>query len=253
VIDRIYVIMIVTVVGYTLLLAFGFLMAVRSAKKEVKLYKQTIENVVSELKDIIIEEEINKMSMDKGNNKNRLDHEFTVELPQPLTERFFAEEKKGLTLTGLLTNKPTDRDYAEILDMLVHLARKTFKDYNFLIAKSSDESKDTNFLQLVSHSSEDPELHKRIFRKSIDCGAEYKVLVEKFADLVAAGEVIDLGDDVVVITDDNTGNPPTGVSPINSGLEGGEIAFIISFIQKDNFPAWLENTFPQPEEEEAAE
>ncbi|QDP42828.1 hypothetical protein HWC53_gp044 [Bacillus phage vB_BmeM-Goe8] len=226
-------------------------MAVRSAKKEVKLYKQTIENVVNELKDIIIEEEVNKMNMDKGNNKNRLDHEFTTRVTQPLTERFFVEEEKGLTLTDLITRKATDEDYAEIVDMLAHLARKTFKDYNFLIARSSDETKDTHFLQVVSHSSEEPGLHKKIFRKAIDCGAEYEVLVEKFAASVAKGEVIDLGEDVIVIVDDNTGNPPTGVSPINSGIEGGEIAFIISFIKKENYDEWAKNTFP--EEEEAAE
>jgi len=242
--------MVLTVLGYTLLLAFGFYMATRSAKKEVKLYKQTIENVVNELKDIITEEEINHMSLDKGRNKNTRSSESITGAPLN-GFMYFGDEEKGLTLTDLLTRKPTEKEYAEIVDMLVELAKKTFKDYNFLIAKSSDETKEPHFLQLVSHSSEAPKLHKEIFKKSIDTGADREVILEKFADRVAAGEVIDLGDNVVVITDDNTGNPPTGVSPINSGLEGGEIAFIISFIKKDSFPEWFENTFPQTEEETA--
>ena len=77
-----------------------------------------------------------------------------------------------------------------------------------------------------------------------------KTLQHKFAAKVAEGAVVNLGKDVVVITDDGTPQLPTGVSPINSGLEGGEISFIISFIKMENLEGWTENNMPKEGAEE---
>ncbi|AXH71092.1 hypothetical protein BSP38_050 [Bacillus phage BSP38] len=183
--------------------------------------------------------------MDKGSYKNTRDSEYIKNLWH-MTDGL--EEKgqgKGLTLSHIINQEPTEENYAEVIDLLATLAKAAFNDYKFLIAKSQDEAKDTNFLQVVSQYAEAPELHKEIFTKSINYNIDMKVLVEKFAARVAQGDVFPLGDDVVVITDDGSGQLPTGVSPINSGLEHGEIAFIVSFIKKENLEAFKAEHFPK--------
>jgi hypothetical protein len=237
-----YVIMVVVVLWYTALLIVGLFMAARESKKEANLYKLVLGHVIHELKDILIKEE--KNMLDKGIHKNRRASEGINFKPEP-----FKESK--LTISSLVTTEPTPQDYDEIEEMLAELAKQTFDDYNFLIAKSSDEATDPHFIQLVSHFSEAPELHKAIFKRAVETNIDIPTLQQRFGERIAAGGVLPLGDDIVVITDDNTGQPPTGVSPINRGLEGGEIAFIITFVKKENYDAWHEYTFPK--EEEASE
>lgn len=157
--------------------------------------------------------------------------------------------KNELTLTDLVTRKPTEAEYDEIISLLTTLAKQTYEEYKFFIARSTDETKQPNFLQIVSHSSEAPELHKLIFAKAVNYGIDMQVLQGKFAQHIALNQVVDLGEGTVVILDDNSPSAPTGVSPINSGLEGGEIAFIISFIKSENYKEWHENTFPKEEED----
>lgn len=189
----------------------------------------------------------------KGNYRNVKASEFVpVDKVNDYILHGSIETKNKLTLTDLLTQEPKEEHYEEVLDLLIRLAKETYEDYKFLIAKSPDETQQSHFLQIVSNWNENPELHKRIFSKSFDYGLDMQELQKKFALLVKEGKVIPLGDDVVVITDDGTGQPPTGVSPINSGLEGGEIAFIISFIHKNNLEGWTKTHFPEPETEEEA-
>jgi hypothetical protein len=253
--NTMYVIMGVVLLWYTVVLIVGLLVAVRDAKREAQLYKLVLGNVLKELKDIIIKEE-QCMLEDKGANKNRRDSEPINFQPKPLSPDMGKEvltfgDRPNLTLSDLLTVEPTDKDYEEVLGLLIKLVRQTFKDYKFLIAKSQDETKDANFLQLVSHYSEDPYLHKEVFQKCIHTNIDMPTLRQLFAEKAAEGKVLDLGEGVTIIVEDGTGNPPTGVSNINSGLEGGEIAFIFSFIKTDNLEEWKKNNLPQ--EEEAAD
>jgi hypothetical protein len=220
-------------------------MAARDAKRETELYKLVLGHVLNELKDIIIKEE-KSMLQDKGSYKSGRESEMIDFKPEP--SKLVEEDK--LTISDLVTTEPTTEDYEEVEKMLATLARQTFDLYNFLIAKSSDETKESHFLQLVSHFSEDPELHKAIFKKAVETNIDIPTLQKRFGKKIARGEVLPLGNDIVVITDDGTGQPPTGVSPINRGLEGGEIAFIVSFVKKENHVAWLENTFGENEASE---
>lgn len=169
--------------------------------------------------------------------KNMEEHNMTKEL---ITNE--------LTLTDLIEQKPTEENYEEVVGLLTDLAKRAYRDYKFLIAKSEDETKEANFLQIVSNWSEQPTLHKLIFSKSIDYGIDMQELQKKVATEIANNGLIELGDKVKVITDDGTGQLPTGVSPINSGLEGGEIAFIISFVHRDNYEMFMENAHPKKEE-----
>lgn len=153
------------------------------------------------------------------------------------------------SLTQLLTAKPTDEDYERILEHLIELFKLTYNDYKFYLAKSSDETKAPNFLQVTSPSTEHTSLHKSIFKLAVDKGIDMKELQKRFAEKASNGHVVDLGDNAVVITDDGTPQLPTGVSPVQSGLEGSEITFIISFIKSSNFGEWYKNTFPEEEKD----
>lgn len=209
---------IIVTVGYIILLAGGFIAAIREAKEEALLYKRIAEHLLSELVLIANEEEA------------RL-------------------KQNTLTLTDLITRKATEEQYTEVADLLIELFRKAYDEDSYFLAKSPDEHDQANFLQIVSHSSEQPELHKKIFNRGMHYGIEMPTLLKVFAKKVEQGELIGLGEDAVVILDDNTGNPPTGVSPINSGVQGGEISCIISFIKLSNYAGWHENHFPKEDEE----
>lgn len=226
---------------YTLILYLGVRKSIKEVKEQLGYLKNVV-SVVEELKNLIIPEEEILMLEDKGANKNTRTSETMVAAgPRPVVNR--------LSLTDLVTTKPTDENYEEVMDLLAEVAQHTYSDYKFFIARSQDETTDPNFIQIVSHSSELPGLHKRIFAKSVNYGLEMPELQKRFAARIARNEVIDLGEGIEVILNDGTEVPPTGVSPINKGLDGGEIAFIITFIQKGNLDKWIENTFPAQEDE----
>lgn len=241
---------------YTLLLGVGYRHSIKEHKKATS-FVFILKDVIEEIKHIIYKEEDEDME-EKGTNKNtgslepkkiELENGFafignTAEWSEPETT------KNTLTLTDLVTNKPTDADYAEIVGLLTKLAKVTYENYNFLIVKSTDEVEDTHFIQMVSSATENHRLHRDIFVKAINTNVDYKELVKRFAAHVAAGNVIHLGDDVVVITDDGTNMLPTGVSPINNGLEDSQITFNISFIKKENLDAFNKKHLPQDDSNE---
>lgn len=204
----IYSVIIITI--YTLVITLGIYKAYKSSKQNYS-YLIELKTIVEEIKNIIKEE------------------------PIVMTRSY--EEINIMSLSDLINRKPTDEEYEEILGLIVELIRDTYADYKFMIAKA-EKPTDTNFLQIESRFEEAPEMHEKIFRKAIDYGIEMRVLQEKFAERVAAGGVIDLGEDVVVITDDGEYSLPTGISPINSGVEGGVIRAIITFIHKDHYDEW---------------
>lgn len=208
--SEVTVYVIIGVVAYTMILCTGYIVAARRYKK-TQNYVRSVENVVKEL----------ELLLDYKEEKE--------------------EMKNNLSLSNLLNNKPTEENYKEIIEDLKKVAQDTYKDFKFFIARSSDETKQPNFLQIVSNFHECPELHRKIFAKAIENGIDMKVLQAKFAEEVANGNVIPLGEDVTVIIHDGTPQLATGVSPINSGLEGGEITFIISFINKENYEEWAKN------------
>jgi hypothetical protein len=154
-----------------------------------------------------------------------------------------------LSLTDLLTVKPTEANYEELVELLTELALSTYEDFKFFIAKSSDETKAAHFMQITSHYDDFAELHKLIFARAIEYGIDMRELQRRFAQAVADDKVIDLGEEVVVIIDDGTPQLATGVSPIQSGFEGSEITFIISFIKEENYDQWAKNNLPQPPQE----
>ncbi|ALA13298.1 hypothetical protein AVV02_gp054 [Bacillus phage AvesoBmore] len=209
---------------YTLVVFFGF-------KKSVKEHREDTDYAAS------IKGALNALSEIKDNLRR----------DNKMTEVKVSTNK--LSLTDLVSRKASITDYAEIIASLTKLAKNRFNDYQFTYYPAQDESREAHFMQIVSNWHDDPELHKEVFRKGIDYGANMKVLRDLFAEHVRAGHVVDLGADVMVITDDGTGNPPTGVSSINTGLEGSEIAFIIAFVKKENYKEWCENNFPDDQEE----
>lgn len=207
-----------------------------------KYHKQKIHvslhNVVAEIIGMIHKED---NEVDKGNYKNvnastYLEKEVMGSL---------AVMPKAPTLTDLLIAQPTDEDYEKALELLIQLFKLTYNDYKFLLAKSSDETKAPNFLQVTSPATEYPELHKEIFKMGVNTNIDMLTLQKKFAAKAAEGKVVDLGDNAVIIINDNTPQLPTAVSPIQSGLEGSEITFIISFMKAENFDKWYANTFPE--------
>lgn len=227
------------IVGVTVYSAIIYVGYRKSAKEHlrVNLYFLNLKEVIEDIKRVITKEE-NGM-LDK--NARSSEHQAV----EPMM--FFGHKREivnELTLTDLLTIKPTDADYDEIVGLLTTLCQSTYAQYKFLIIKSTDETEETHFLQIVSPAAENPELHKEIFAKALNTGVDYVELVKRFAAHVAAGNVVDLGEDVVVITNDGTKMIPTGVSQINSGLEGGEITFNISFIKKENLDAFNEKHVP---------
>ncbi|MCB5366984.1 hypothetical protein LIP24_10070 [Collinsella aerofaciens] len=234
---------IVCVLIYSAIIYLGYRRSVNEYKK-ANQYVLNLKEVLEDVKNIIFKEE-GKM-LDKGSYKNTRSSEY---LRLDGVSSNVKNYKNSLTLTDLITKKPSDEDYNELIELLTKLAKSTYEDYKFLIAKSSDETQQPNFLQIVSNSSEHPYLHREIFIKAVNSSVDMKELQKRFAEHVAAGNVIDLGEDVKVITDDGTNQLPTGVSPINSGLEGGEIVFIISFIKKENYEAFYNNHIANSEKQ----
>jgi len=229
---------------YSAIIFTGYRKSYKEHKKVIEFLKN-LKEVLKEIKSVISKEEV---AME--HHKNTRSSEY-LEGVEPM---FFGHKKEfvnSLSLTDLLTKTATDEDYDKLIDMLTKLARETYAQYKFQIFKSPDETTTTNFIQIVSAASEAPELHKEIFATAMNCGIDYSELVQRFAAHVAAGNVIDIGDDVVVITNDGTHVAPTGVSQINSGLEGSDITFIISFINKENLEAFnaknLKNQMEQPD------
>lgn len=233
---------------YTAILLIGYIKAMERAQEEA----ETEENIRILVKDIFDEL---KNTIERGEDsmtEAKVDHKDEVLIKtegaiyMPLVK---PEIKNHMSLTDLVTNKAEDRHYDVVVELLTSLARKTYQDYKFFIAKSEDETKDYNFLQVVSKYEDDPYTHKLIFSKGVEHGLDSAELSKRFAEYAKDGNVLRLGEEVVILTEDGTGQSPTGVSPISNGLEGSEIAFIFGFIQKKNYDEWHKNTFPQKDEE----
>ncbi|AMQ66577.1 hypothetical protein BH753_gp095 [Bacillus phage Shbh1] len=155
------------------------------------------------------------------------------------------ERKVELTLSHLLDKEATEEDYDFMIEKLGCLLVKTFNDYKFLIAKSSDETNSYHFMQVVSLYTENPHLHREIFVEGIKRGIDMPTLQKKFVEKLAKGDILSLGEGIKILTDDGTNSIPSGVSPINSGIEGGEIAFNIAFLKEENYGKWVEKNFSQ--------
>lgn len=181
--------------------------------------------------------------MDKGNYKNTRASEF-VAPPTDSSEK----EVQPPTLTDLLTYEPTNDDYEAVLDLLVELCQLTFNEFAFFLAKSSDETKAANFMQIESPYHEHTELHKDIFRLAVKYNLDMKNLQDKFAKRAIVGEVVELGEGVTMIYKDRVNgqvNLATAVMPIQSGIEGSAITFIFSFVKTENYDEWYKHTFPE--------
>lgn len=237
------------IILYTLVLFLGYLKAIKRSREELEAEQNIlilVNDIFEDLKNTIERGE-DSMTEAKVDHKGELHIKnegaaFYVPLVQP-------EIKNYMSLTDLVTNKAEDKHYDVVVGLLAGLARKTYQDYKFFIAKSEDETKDYNFLQVVSKYEDDPYTHKLIFSKGVEHGLDSAELSKRFAEYAKEGNVLRLGEEVVILTEDGTGQSPTGVSPISNGLEGSEIAFIFGFIQKKNYDEWYKNTFPQKDEE----
>ncbi|AHZ10366.1 hypothetical protein FP73_gp054 [Bacillus phage Hoody T] len=207
---------------YTMILAFGVKKSVKEHKEEMS-YTESIKKALSVLSEI---------KTDIKGEDEKMTEINTTEV----------EVKNKMSLTDLVDRKPSLHDYAEVVELLSKLARNRFENYQFYLAKAPTES-DANFMSIVSNWHDDPELHKLIFAKGVEYGINMGSLQKYFVDHVRDGHVLDLGNDVMIITDDGSNLAPTGVSPITSGLEGGEISFNFTFIKKENYHAWCKETF----------
>lgn len=211
---------------YTLVIVFGYKKSIREYKEE-KNYVAPIRDALNIINDI----------------KKQIGSDILMTEKQTVSNK--------LSLTDLVTRKATIEEYGEIIGLLTKLAKNRFDNYQFTYYPVSEDNQDKQpfFLQIISNWHDDPDLHKLIFAKGIDYGINMQMLQKLFAEEVRAGNVINLGEDVMIITDDGTNALPTSVSPINSGLEGSEVAFIISFLKKDKYKSWCEHTFTDEQEE----
>lgn len=244
--DRIILYSVIAVVMYTSVLGLAYYSYIKYERAS-RGYIQKIQTIVAEIAILINNREEDNMYKEENNMYK--EEKLTVKHEDGGKHEKTMELNNKLTLTDLLNQKATEENYEEVMDILAKLAQKTYKEYKFLIAKSQDETEQAHFLQIVSNWAENPEIHQLVFSKAMDYGIDTPTLQSKFAEKVAKGEVLDLGEEITVITNDGTIQPPTGVSPINSGIEGGEIAFIISFIHKENLEAWKKNNGLLKEEE----
>lgn len=238
------------IILYTLVLFLGYLKAIKRSREELEAEQNIlilVNDIFEDLKNTIEKGEENMTEkQDKFVAEGTLKVDGRTALYMPVIK---PEIKNTLTLEQVVTRKPTDDNYAEVIGLLADLARKTYNDFKFFVAKSDDETKDYNFLQVVSKYEDDPYAHKLIFSKGIEYGIDMAELSKRFAEYAEEGNVLPLGDNTVVLTNDGTGQSPTGVSPITNGLEGSEIAFIFGFIQDENYDEWHKNAFPQEDEE----
>ncbi|ANH50706.1 hypothetical protein BCPG3_034 [Bacillus phage BCPG3] len=221
-------VIIIALLGYTLVLFFGVKKSVKDVKEEVK-YSASIKKALSKLSYIT-----NEIKGD--DNMTKLDTQ--VEGVQ-----------NKLSLTELITRKASLTHYSEVVELVTKLVRNRYENYQFTIYPATDETQ-PNFIQIVSNWHDDPELHKLIFAKGIEYGIEMEELQKHFRKHIENGHVFDLGPDVVVITDDGSNSAPTNLSPINTGLEGSEVAVIVSFIEKAKYAGWVDKTFPLEERSE---
>jgi len=234
----------------------------RENRKTMHSLKEIVEEVLSEVKNTIRKDEI-EMTNEKNNGKLSTDDLKGLKVEADL--KIDGETTVGwvtgrcieptivneLTLTQLITTEPTDEDYQTVVELLADLFQKRYQEYKFLIAKSPDEINDRpHLLQIQSNFEEDPQLHKLIFAKCMDCNLDMQELSARFADYAAKGHVINLGEDAAIVIDDGTGIPTSGVSPITSGLEDSAIVCMIGFIKKSNWAEWHEKTFPKTEDAE---
>jgi hypothetical protein len=240
-----YVIMVIGLGWYTLLLGIGITIAAIREKREREAYRKFASVLVGELKELLHEEEFTM-----ENSRKHEEGKFSVQNGL-LGYCEAKEEPKELTLTDMLAAEPTDEDYDVALNILTRLAQRTYGDYKFYIAKSQDEPKQAHFLQMSSYFEENADLHKALFKKAIDTNIDQLELSKRFAQRVADGTVLPLGDDVAVIIVDGTNQLTTGVSAVNSGLEGSEIRFNVSFLQKKNLEEWEANNLKKEEKEDA--
>jgi hypothetical protein len=159
--------------------------------------------------------------------------------------------KNTMSLTDFLEQEPTEENYAEVNRLLGKMCRGLYEDYKYLInvAPKGQEEAHYNLMQLVSPYHENPELHREIFAKVVSYKLDYATMRDKFIESVKAGEVVDLGDNVVVLDDDGNGDPPTGVTPVMSGIEGAEIAFNVGFVHKKHYEGWKEKNLTKEKAE----
>ncbi|ASR79001.1 hypothetical protein AARONPHADGERS_68 [Bacillus phage AaronPhadgers] len=219
-------VIIIALLGYTLVLFFGVKKSVKEHKEEVR-YSDSIKKAIGKLSEI-------KNEIKGDDNMTKLDTKVEG-------------IKNTMSLTDIVSRKASVTQYGEVIDLVAQLIKNRFENYQFTLYPSTDEEKVPHFIQIVSNWHDDPELHKTIFAKGMDYGVDMKMLQDMFRQHIADGHVIDLGGDVVVVTDDGTNSSPTNLSPIQTGLEGSEVAVIISFVKKEHYKEWVKNTFEEEE------
>lgn len=151
------------------------------------------------------------------------------------------------TLTDLITTVPTDNAYETYTEKFSKLVSKLYKDYQYVLHKPFKDGDGDEYLiqmQIISH--EDPEAYDELFKIAMDNNLNEFEISKRFADNVEAGNVVDLGDDVVIIKTDAAGRPLTGSTSIVRSRE--VLSVNISFIHKDNYDKWAEKNLPKTEE-----
>lgn len=222
--------------AYTGIMLLALYQIVRRDREKLNVQLEVL-NVVKELKQTINQEE---KSMKKDGIESILmeQEEFTC----------------YLTLTDLITRKPEKRHYEEVVELLIELFKEAYANYNYTIHKSPDDTKIAHFLSIQSHFSQNPKLHKKLFKEAVDNNLDMQELNEHFVKAVVEGRVINLGDNVEIILEDGVqGGYATGVSPINTGLGSAEIVFNISCVSKDSYEEWRSFNFPEESEKEEGE
>lgn len=133
---------------------------------------------------------------------------------------------KGLnkhTLGELLALEPTNKDYERYIEMVGEQVRKQYLDYQFFLYEPDKEDLVSGFLMQFQILGHEP-AYEELFTYAMDTGLEMDKIDDYFYEALTAGEVIPVGDGIVLQREG------TGISPIKSG---DDVRVIISFVTEE--------------------
>lgn len=146
------------------------------------------------------------------------------------------------SLEHILTAQPTKEDYKYIVEQIAEVLKPMYENYQFRYYPTSDETQMAHGLSFQFTRADNPEAYDNMFQRTMSTRAQMPGIREEFQRAVRDEEIIPVGEgiEIVGLTDEEN-SQPTGISPINSGVEGDFVQVMIAFIQKKNSPEYWEN------------
>lgn len=125
------------------------------------------------------------------------------------------------SLEQLLIPTTEDKHYEEFLDVFINLLQKKYKEYQFQLGKPAEDDYISGYnLAFIIHPQEHPDEHEELFRLAVNYSLDIDHLNELFVERVKTGDVVELGDDIVISEEG------TGTTTI---LQGGTVQAFINF------------------------